>query len=309
MNGSDAEEIAAVIENQIEEKVHDVLGPVYGNQNVRISARAKVDMQRLIRESTTYNTPEKIDQNDKSGIVSHEESMTENTKNGRGTAGGEFGTEPNADNTEYAAGGGGNSSAGSESESVSKDYLVNQIKEQGQIDPGVLTDLTVAVAINGEGYGELTDKKIRDLVGNAAGIAAEDREGKISLVSAPFYKANTEEASAKANAMDTKTLLILAGIAAAVLLILIILIVAKRRKKKRMLEEQELLAAETEVMPDLYADSDEDIERLSKEMQELRNDRGMELKKQVREFADQNPEISAQLLKSWLNGGEDHGEQ
>ena len=38
---------AAVIENQIEEKVHDVLGPVYGNQNVRISARAKVDMQRL----------------------------------------------------------------------------------------------------------------------------------------------------------------------------------------------------------------------------------------------------------------------
>ena len=104
--------------------------------------------------------------------------------------------------------------------------------------------------------------------------------------------------------MDTKTLLILAGIAAAVLLILsiIILIVAKRRKKKRMLEEQELLAAETEVMPDLHADSDEDIGRLSKEMQELQ-------KKQVREFADQNPEISAQLLKSWLNGGEDHGEQ
>lgn len=309
MNGSDAEEIAAVIENQIEEKVHDVLGPVYGNQNVRISARAKVDMQRLIRESTTYNTPEKIDPNDKSGIVSHEESMTENTKNGRGTAGGEVGTETNADNTEYAAGGGGNSSAGSESESVSKDYLVNQIKEQGQIDPGVLTDLTVAVAINGEGYGELTDKKIRDLVGNAAGIAAEDREGKISLVSAPFYKGNTE-ASAKRMPMDTKTLDSCGNRSGCT---------AdidhyhsdrcKRRKKKRMLEEQELLAAETEVMPDLYADSDEDIERLSKEMQELRNDRGMELKKQVREFADQNPEISAQLLKSWLNGGEDHGEQ
>ena len=100
MNGSDAEEIAAVIENQIEEKVHDVLGPVYGNQNVRISARAKVDTQRLITESTTYNTPEKIDQNDKSGIVSHEESMTENTKNRQGTAGGEVGTETNADSTE-----------------------------------------------------------------------------------------------------------------------------------------------------------------------------------------------------------------
>lgn len=309
MNGSDAEEIAAVIEDQIEDKVHDVLGPVYGKQNVRISARAKIDMQRLITESTTYNTPEKIDPNDKSGIVSHEESTAERSKSGPGAAGGTVGSETNADNTEYATGANGNNSASSESESVSKDYLVNQIKEQGQVDPGVLTDLTVSVAINGKSYGDLTEKQIKDLVGNAAGIAAEDRDGKISLVSAPFYKANAEETTAKARGMDTKTLLILAGIAAALLLILIIiiLVVGKRRKKKKMLEEQELLAAEA-AMPDMFAE-DDDIERLSREMQELRNDRGMELKKQVREFADQNPEISAQLLKSWLNGGEDHGEQ
>ena len=59
MNGSDAEEIAAVIETRSKKKCMMCSGPVYGNQNVRISARAKVDMQRLITESTTYNTPEK----------------------------------------------------------------------------------------------------------------------------------------------------------------------------------------------------------------------------------------------------------
>ena len=47
---------------------------------------------------------------------------------------------------------------------------------------------------------------------------------------------------------------------------------------------------------------------LNAELQEMQNDRGMELKKSIREFADQNPEISAQLLRNWLNGGGGDGE-
>ena len=50
-----------------------VLGPIYGQQNVRVSARAQINMEKLVRESTTYNTPEKIDDEDKTGIVKTEE--------------------------------------------------------------------------------------------------------------------------------------------------------------------------------------------------------------------------------------------
>lgn len=309
VSGSDAEEIAAVIENQIEEKVHDVLGPVYGNQNVTISARAKVDMQRLIRETTTYNTPDKINQEDKTGIISHEDRSTENSQNTNGTASGEAGTESNAD-TEYGTGAEGTNNSSSESETVSRDYLVNQIKEQGQIDPGVLTDLTVSVAINGENYGTLTEKQLRDLVGNAAGIAAEDREGKISLVSAPFYKANVEETSGSAKGLDFATWIIIAGVAAAILLVIIIVILVIRRRRRKKAEEAELIAAES--MEDSYAALQEEKEieeRLNREMEAMKNDKGMELKKNIRDFAEQNPEISAQLLKSWLNGGENNGKQ
>ena len=67
--GSDAEEIAKVVEDQIAKKVMKVLGPIYGNKNVHVSARAQINMEQLIREVTTYNTPEKIDENDKNGIV------------------------------------------------------------------------------------------------------------------------------------------------------------------------------------------------------------------------------------------------
>ena len=47
---------------------------------------------------------------------------------------------------------------------------------------------------------------------------------------------------------------------------------------------------------------------LNQELQEIQNDRGMELKRSIREFAEQNAEISAQLLRSWLNGGDGDGE-
>lgn len=308
-DGSNAEEIASVIEDQIESKVHDVLAPIYGNQNVRISARAIVDMQSLIRETTTYNTPEKIDEKDKTGIISHEEGINENSSNGTGAAGGQVGTESNADTTEYAAGNNAGGGSQSESESFSKDYLVNQIKEQGQVAPGVLSDLTVSVAINGRNYGNLTEKQIRDLVGNAAGIAAADRAEKISLVSAPFYEKPEEEekTGASVEAVDKNLLIILIIAAAVLLFVLIILMLVLRRKRKKR-EAEELLEAEALASSEALLDEEMEKERLNKEMQALQNDRGMALKKNIRDFAEQNPEISAQLLKSWLNGGENNGE-
>lgn len=82
----------------------------------------------------------------------------------------------------------------------------------------------------------------------------------------------------------------------------------KTRRKKA--EEAELIAAES--MEDSYAALQEEKEieeRLNREMEAMKNDKGMELKKNIRDFAEQNPEISAQLLKSWLNGGENNGKQ
>ena len=72
----------------------------------------------------------------------------------------------------------------------------------------------------------------------------------------------------------------------------------KKRKKEEEEEEleQEELGAE------------EPVYDLNQELQEIKNDRGMELKRSIREFAEQNSEISAQLLKNWLNGGGGDGE-
>ena len=40
---------------------------------------------------------------------------------------------------------------------------------------------------------------------------------------------------------------------------------------------------------------------------DAQSERGMELRQQIRDFAEQSPEIAAQMLRNWLNGGEMDG--
>ncbi len=47
-------------------------------------------------------------------------------------------------------------------------------------------------------------------------------------------------------------------------------------------------------------------EKASRELLRIQNEKSMELKENIRKFAEDNPEISAQLIKSWLRGGEDN---
>ena len=305
-NSSDAEEVAQVIEDQIARNVMKVLGPIYGEDNVRVSARAIINMEKLIRETITYNTPEKINDEDKTGIVSKEDLYNERSNTGN-AAQGIAGTDSNSDTPQYNTDGDTDGAAAS-SESVSREYLVNQIKEQGQVDPGALDDLTVSVAINGKGFGSLRESQIISLVANAAGISAEDQETKISVASAPFYEEDDGKDEKKGGLADVKVLgipLIYLLIAAAVLAIIITVIVFIILRKKRDKAEEEELQEQLVFVPE---NNDEVVKDLNQELQEMQNDRAMELKKSVRDFAEENAELSAQLLKTWLNGGGGDGE-
>lgn len=298
-DSSDAEEIAKVVEKQIDKKVMKVLGPIYGEKNVKVSSRAQINMEELIRESTTYNTPEKINEEDKTGIIEQEDTYTENSNVGNNAAG-VAGSETNADTAQYNTNG-DNGGSNASSESSSRKYLVDQVKEQEQVSPGALDDLTVSVAINGNNYGSLTADQIRSLVGNAAGIPAEERVNKISIASAPFYEAKKEDGEGGIRSLKDipASYWIIAAVALLLLIALVvILVIRSKRRKEEEIEEEESLQEEI-VIP---------VKELNEEIQEIQNDRGMELKKNVREFTEQNSEISAQLLKNWLNGGGGDGQ-
>ncbi len=260
----------------------------------------------MIRETITYNTPEKIDDKDKTGIVSKEDLYNERSNTGNASQG-IAGTDSNADTPQYNTDGDTDGAAAS-SESVSREYLVNQIKEQGQVDPGALDDLTVSVAINGKGFGSLRESQVISLVANAAGVPEEDQDTKISVASAPFYEEDDGDDEKKGGLTSMKILgipLIYILIGAALLILLITIIVFIVLRKKRDKAEEEDLQEQIVFVPEA---KDEVVKDLNQELQEMQNDRAMELKKSVRDFAEENAELSAQLLKTWLNGGGGDGE-
>ena len=299
-SGDAGEEIAQLIETQISKKVINVLGPFFGNNNIRVSARGKVNMEKVVRETTTYNTPEKIDEKDKTGIVSSESSDTSTTDTG-GTTGGTAGTETNSDVTEY------NANEGTEGgnvvdESRTRDYLVNQIKEQGALDPGVLEDLTVSVAVNGDSRSNISMNQLIDLVGNATGIAAADRKEKITIVNSPFYEPKKADAheTAMTDITDAMTeylpIIAVAALIAVVIILITTILLRRRRKKKDSEQEEEEL--EEFLIPE---------ETVKPEVLHAQGEKNRELRENVREFADNNPEISAQMIRTWLNGGNQDG--
>jgi flagellar M-ring protein FliF len=314
--GKANEEIAKVIEDQISAKVINVLGPVYGNGNVKVSAKVTVNMDKLIRESIVYNTPDKIDQKDKTGIIS-EETINKEFSGDKQTASGVAGSEANADIPQYNAAGTGTGADGSyASNGLSRKYLINQIKEQGQINPGSLENLTVSVVVNGADFGTLTVDDIRNLAGNAAGIAQAERGEKITAVAAPFYTVDvpkqpedTAEVGAKGMIVN-QWILIAAAVGVVLLLLIVILAIRAANKKKAMIVDTEDSQEDVPVVPVIpevvEEEVVEEIEPVEPEIFVPEVDRGAELRESIRDFADQNPEISAQLLKAWLNGGENN---
>lgn len=295
-------ELEKAIEDKIKAKILNVVNPIYGAENVRVSVKGTVDMDKKIREMINY-TP-KIDGT--RGIPSDISTGQEIIKGGD-AAGGVPGTETNADIPIY------NNVATDGTETYIKNqndinYLVDMIKEQSQVDAGSLQDLSISVAINGQDFGSVTQDALQDLIAKAAGVAPEVQAQKISLLAAPFYRQPVVE-----EPPDTPDLIfginkwlfigICAGIGLLLLIILIVIIVLLRRRKRHgdLGEYDDNLGA-------ALAGAGEDTSNPVADLLDIKNEKGMELKNKIRDFSEENPEISAQLLKTWLRGGESDGE-
>lgn len=299
LQNENASALTKEIENEITAKVANLLAPVYGSDNVRVSVKASVNMERLIRESITYTTPDKIDAQDKQGIVSKEKTESEQGQQ-NGAEGGVAGAETNADVSNYNTvnGGGDESYSAAASE---KEYLVNQTKEQGEVNPGVLDDLSISAVINSDAAGgtEINQDQLKALIGNAAGMKPEEQSSKITVLFAPFAKdVITPQSSFDrfVDEIEENWYLLAIGCAVFFLLIVVFMLLSARRKKRKKLKEEKKKQK-------LQQSAVEKPVEVNPEIANIKNEEAMNMRQNVREFTEQNPEIAAQLLKEWLGGG------
>ncbi len=285
-------EIEKQIQKDIENNIKKILEKAFGKDNYEVSAKCTINLDKKISENLQY-VPDK-DSN--SGIIQSKDNNVEIVGDGE-VNGGVVGTEANSEVPVYPdVTIEGNNIYYKDNSSIN--YLVSQIKEQVQHEPGNIEDMSVAVIINKDKITEEDSDKIISLIANSAGIKTD----KVALYNMKFNEPVVDvfdEEGALKEFTDKEKLIIGISIASAILLLLIIvIIVSKIKKAKRKKKEQELIEAglankETES----WADIRDEIE--VKETKEI------VLKKQISEFASANPEIAAQLIRTWLKGDDE----
>lgn len=301
------------IEQTTRQKVLDVLEGFYGEDNVRVSVKSVVDVRRTLQEATTYASPEGAPPG--AGIPNqigkNQEVIRPNEE--ANAVGGVVGTQSNADINTYVNQNNGVVGANDTyaSDKTQTNFSLNTIKEQNEIYAPQLMDLTVAVSINSDGYGALSQPQIVELVARAAGIPPENEQTKISVAASPFYNTNPVEEPENAFLEWAQSkvfgipMWVIAGAVFALFLLIVILVsmLLRRRRKKRALRAAEQQAELDRAAMEAEFARQAELADMQKDLLNIQNEKSMELKENIRKFSEESPEVAADLLSSWLRGG------
>ena len=297
--------------NKIRAEILQVLEPLFGWENVAVGVNCTVDVNRSTEDSTTYTLPQ--GSQDGQGLIGSEVYSNRIVRGEDDTAGGTVGTETNADLPTYVE------------EEITPDGTEKEISTEGQNDylnnsstvheervAGTITDCMVSVSINTDTAGNVDVNQIRTHVARAAGITDEQAETRISILPRSFY---TEGGNQNQNGLGDGgefqlpipmevAVAISAGLFLLLVFTIVMMIVLHRRRKRKEREAALAAAAAQQVIPMEIpmAEPQEGADVMS-----LQTEKSMELRKDVRQFADDNPEIAAQMIRTLLKGGGNGG--
>ena len=310
-SGTSMANLTTTVENNIANNIKRVLGKIYGGENLAVSVKGTLNMAKLIQENTQYTVPEKTEATDKRGLLSNEEVAGENAGNSGENAAGVAGADANADTPRYTTQNGTATTTDNYSNSsATREWLYNVLKEQKEIAPGVLEDASVAIVINTDDN-SIPESDLINLVADAAGIKRDEAADTITILRSLNKTAVQQTTEEKKPAEEPKTLLnqfplwaLIGAAVSAFLLILILLILILRGRKKKKLkklaqEEMENAAALSIEQP---TDEITPVEEVDEDelTAEGKMAHGMKLKKSIGEFTDQNPQVVAKLIQSWM---------
>jgi len=330
VNDMDASMLKIQLEEQwsniIRTRIMQVLAPVYGDENVKTAVHVQVELSNSIIDDHDVHLPDFAEDGSTGGkgiigslIYDHSVNRGEEA-----APGGTVGTEANSDWPQYVEDIG--EPNGSE----------QQINVSGQIDynnpttdthtvrtAGYISDCTVAVTINSTTAGAVNLNEVRDHVAHAAGINAYSSEdltaeeylaSKVSVLAQPFYVETPEDQEpgpgGESGLPVPLWVIIAAGVGLLLFVILLVILLLLRRKKKKKAEAlaaAEAAANEQNAVAELLTAAGITDEDTGADVMDLQTERSMELRHDIRQFVDENPEIAAQLVRSWLKGEDDNG--
>lgn len=307
-------------ENKINTNVMKVLIPFFGEDNVKVSVNCEVEVSKVIEHRHDVYLPPWADDGSTNGkgIIGSERYQYYVERPGENAPGGLVGAETNSDIAEQveleARPDGSEIGLGGEGQI---DYNNPESKKEITRTAGELVDCSIAVSLNSSAIQNVDYDELRQHVARAAGIQGERDpdtgeeflEDKISVVSLPFPK---EPVIIPTPFRIPGWVLIAAGVGLLLFLILLLVFLRIRKKRKQKLEEEQarealLAAGNLEAVAAMDAVNEVEKPQGGADIMSMKSERSMELRQDIRQFASDNPEITAQQLKSWLRGGDEDG--
>lgn len=278
--------------NIISNRIVSVLEPIYGRDKLSVGVNVVLDYSKKAIDKTEYVPGE-----NNTGVIDNFDQEYEGPGN-IPQNGGIPGTEPNTEIPGYHIPADTDNNENIKNK-VSVDYLVSQIREQIQKDGAEIKDLTVSVLIDKKDISETEADKITGIVANTSGVSKE----KVEIFYTDFAGGNADEEPSQDGDLPTffadpfaPQYLIIYGLITLILAVAIIIIILKAKQKrkkelvKKLLSEEELMAKVKET----------DIKLSESEQNHYIKD--------IREFAVKNPQVTALLLRSMLQGGQGHND-
>ena len=289
--------------NKIRMEVLNVLAPLFGSDNVKVSVNCTVDVNRTVEDITTYTPPEGSVEGSGTGLLGSEVYDHSIVLGEGGAASGVPGTKNNSDLSQYVE---TYTPDGSEQElhtSGQNDYVTDSHVTRVERVAGYITDCMISVSVNSTTAGSVDVDALTTHIARAAGIADDAASAKISVLPWAFYDPEAPLPVDPGVPVVERWVIYAAagGLAAFLLILFIVLIIRKKRKKRRLAHERnavdEMLASIRIPEP----------ETAGLDVMSLNTEKSMELRKDIRKFADENPEIAAQIIRSMLRGAEGNG--
>lgn len=284
------------VEENLKTKVLDILSGPFGSGNISVAVTVQLDYDKMISEEMSY-----LPSVDDGGIVSHEETVE--SSDTQTTQGGVPGVENNAEVPTYPEVDAGSGSQ-STSNARSVDYLVSYIKTQTEKNGAQRKAVSISIMLNREVMTEGDRESLTNAVAMAAGVDASN----VSILNIKFI----EPEGIITPELNTRMLTIVGGGALALVLILILVISLIVRAIRRKKENEALAAAMNqgasgdlsqyfgENRPQPKQPVDLGVAKL-----EVTETKEMALKREIQSFSKENPDIAAQLLRTWIKGDDD----
>lgn len=314
------EEVNSTLRN----RVLSMVQPLYGEENVEVAVNSVLDTDSRSQETIRYNPYD--EENPQYHPYDYTEHDRQKIAPDGELAGGVPGANDNIGTPEYLERDQELANAASYSSHDIYDYLVGSTKEQIVKEGLDIVDTTVAVVINRQSLPDGERDRVAAIVANATGIPAELITEKVTVQNFEFEKAEVPVPGEIIPGIDTRTIIMIAAIIALLLIIIAIIIITIVSRRRRLAEANAQEEDEDEY-DDYYDDEyddeyDEDVlfdeegqplldvvEETAEEEQEqipafepiqLQESPEQKLRAQIKDLADTDPEIVAQLIKTWL---------